>query len=129
MRIGTLEIEVRRKGRRRVVRAELTAELPKSPLRIRGSFLRAVERAIELTRRDNRSWAVLQAARGHFELVPLTLAGSDDPPEAEALGRLAIAPGVDHVSITRLTGRLVAIAGERTPFVFDGDVVTLAPRT
>ena len=126
MRIGRLDIEVRRKGRRRVVRADLTAAVPSAPKRVRGSLLYAVETATQLTRRTNRSWAVLQAGRGVYELVPLTLQGSDDLPETDALGKLTLAPGVEQVSVTRLTGRLVAITGELTPHVFRGDVVQLS---
>ncbi|MCB0877520.1 MAG: hypothetical protein KDC46_00865 [Thermoleophilia bacterium] len=126
MRIGRLDIEVRRKGRRRVVRADLTVPTRQAPIRVRGSLLHAVETATSLTRRDHRSWAVLQAERGVYELVPLTLMGSDELPETDALGALTRAPGVAQVSVTRLTGRLVAIAGESSSHVFTGEVVSLS---
>lgn len=125
MRIGMLEIEVTRGRRRRVVRAELSA--PSGPrVQVKGTLLRAVTMARNLTRRDDRSWAVLQAARGHYELVPLSVTGSADHPEAHALGQLAGVAGVSSVTVSRLTGQLVAIASVRTPFVFRGEQVSLS---
>lgn len=128
MRVGSVEIEVQGGGRRRTVRADLVAPPGAPRIAVRGSLVRAVWRALDLTRRDQRSWAVLEASRGRYELVPLALAGSDSRAEVDRLGRLARVPGVTQVTVSKLTARLVAIAGERSPHVFEGDEITITRR-
>lgn len=90
----------------------------RAPKVVVGTRTEAVAQAIAATRRDDRSWAVLHAGRGRYELVRLWIGPDSDEPHVDKLGRLGSAPGLTYAGIERVDPRLVAIAGSRSAHEF-----------
>ncbi|MBC7645239.1 MAG: hypothetical protein H7123_08935 [Thermoleophilia bacterium] len=94
---------------------------------VAGSQAQAIAQAIAATRREHRSWAVLHAAHGKFQLVPLWINSQSDDPLVDDLGKLVDTPGLKRISINRYDDQLVAVAGADQAYVLHGSrSVTIA---
>jgi hypothetical protein len=86
-------------------------------LRVRGSQAAAVQRALMLSRREDRAWGVIQASAGVYLLQPLWINRSSDDPSIEGLKELTEVPGRQRLWLERTDPSLVAVT-DASAYVF-----------